>query len=92
MNTKLLKKIRKRFDWYKSRTGTLVLIDHEAKIAKTVDSEYLKSEFPLFKDEDINSESLFRFLKMLMTRHFIKDYLGKTNYNRATRELKKRIN
>jgi protein tyrosine/serine phosphatase len=91
MNTKLLKKIRKRFAWYKSTTNTLILIDHEKKRSSTVDAERLKCEYPNFPDENINEESLFRFLKVLITKPFIEDYLGKVNYNFAMRRFKKRI-
>jgi hypothetical protein len=90
MKTKLLRKIRKRFAWYKSTTNTLVLIDHKLEKSFTVDAERLKTEFPHFKDENINDESLFRFLKLLITRPFIDDYLSKVNYKFAMRRFKLR--
>ena len=88
MNTNLLKKIKKRFSWYKNKAGVLILIDHNYKSASTVDAERLKGEFPNFSDDKINEDSLFRYMKLLMTRPFVSDYLGKINYRFASRVIK----
>jgi hypothetical protein len=40
MKTKLLKKIRKRYEWYFNNDGFPVLIDHYKKIVTLYDVEY----------------------------------------------------
>lgn len=90
MNVKFLRKIRKRFDWYKSTTGQFILIDHERKTATTVDAERLKNAYGNFPDAEINETSLFRFLKVLITKPFMPDYLGRVGYNFAMRRFKTR--
>jgi hypothetical protein len=41
MKVKLLKKLRKKYNWYFNKDGFPVLIDHSNKIATVYDLEYL---------------------------------------------------
>ena len=56
MKIKLLKKIRKRYNWYFNKEKYPVLIDHKKKIAKVYDLEYC------CKVEDIEVKSVQIFI------------------------------
>lgn len=90
MKVKLLRKIRKRFAWYKSTTGNLVLIDHEAQRSMIVDAELLKKDYTNLKDEEITETVLFNYLKSLMARPFVENFMTKINYRFAVRRFKSR--
>lgn len=52
MKTKLLKKIRKRYEWYFNNDGFPVLIDHYKKSVTLYDVEYCTTRFN-YKVEDL---------------------------------------
>lgn len=52
MKTKLLKKIRKRYEWYFNNDGFPVLIDHDKKSVTLYDVEYCTTRFN-YKVEDL---------------------------------------
>lgn len=52
MKTKLLKEIRKRYEWYFNNDGFPVLIDHYKKIVTLYDVEYCTTRFG-YKVDDL---------------------------------------
>jgi len=55
MKVKLLKKIRKRFNWYIGKTGFPVLIDHLKRCAIIIDVDFLKEQTD-YSDEDVKNK------------------------------------
>ncbi len=87
MKTKLLRKIRRRFNWYQGKKD-LVLIDYKNKLAHNINEEYLLGKYPKFPKEEINEEILFFLLKQEMAQPFVKKYGARIRYNYANRRLK----
>jgi hypothetical protein len=93
MNIKLLKKIRKRYDWYFTEDKYPVLIDHVYKKVTTFDLAYcrLKSNYSL---EDVNEkvkctldEWALRHMKEQVYSRY-KIYYGDLYYRRINRLFK----
>lgn len=55
MKTKLLRKIRKRFDWYINSKGFPVLLDKAKKSVVVIDVPYLKDFFDM-SDKDVTEQ------------------------------------
>jgi len=91
MKTKLLKRIRKRYHWYKNSMGIYVLMDNVTKTASTIDQESILTKFPNFKIEDINDESLFRFLKFKITENIFPQYITRVRYKQAKKVWEQKI-
>jgi len=85
MKTKLLRRIKKRYSWYKNSIGIYVLMDNFNQIATTIDQESMLTRFPNFPLEDINDESLFRFLKFKITEKIFPEYITKVRFKQATK-------
>lgn len=49
MKTKLLKKIRKRFNWFIGKDGVPVLVDIKEKVSKRIDLDYYISRYTIFE-------------------------------------------
>jgi hypothetical protein len=90
MKTKLLKKIKKRFSWYRSTIGNFVVIDHVKKECILINKKYFSERYP-YADYEANEEHLFRLMKLIVTRPFVEDYLGKIYYRWANRRFSKRL-
>ena len=86
MKVKLLKKIRRRFSYYRNSKGIMVVVVHINKRAFTVDSELLKTKYPNYPDVDITEDSLFTLFKILITQPWYGDgYAQLVRYRYATR-------
>ena len=95
MKTKLLRKIRKRYQWYFNKDGYPVLLDMMEETAKLYDLEYCVS-FHKYKMEDLPNlikvsytEWALRHLKMdILSQHGWS--MKRVNFRLASRHLKQR--
>lgn len=87
MKIKLLKKIRRRFKWYKSSDGIYVVIDGQKKSVTVIDAELLKkmADIPVEEADDIK---LYKLLKIILTYPWVDNYLERIRYNKANRIYK----
>lgn len=101
MKVKLLKKIRKRFDWYIDKNGVPILIDKKKKISTRINVNWCK-EYLNYTDKDVAEkinvsmeEWCWRWLKTRMLQPFGYNWAeirDKQIFNRTIRFAKKRKN
>ena len=94
MKAKLLKKIRKRFNWYINKEGFPVLIDHLKKEAEIINVEFCKQHYN-YQQHDIEAlievplrEWAWRTIKDIMLKQFGYKYINHW-YNLATKREKR---
>jgi hypothetical protein len=90
MKVKLLKKIKKRFSWYRSTAGNFVVTDHKMETCTFIDKKYFLERYPEVKYE-VTEIHLFRLMKIILTQPFVENYLGKVDYRWANRRFKTRL-
>jgi hypothetical protein len=96
MKVKLLKKLRKRYDWYFNKNKFPVLIDHKKRSVTIYDLDYLMNRLS-YTEESIkqrvqveHDEWALRWLKT----DLLKDYgwdIKRTWYRQAVTKLKHKI-
>lgn len=92
MKTKLLKKIRKRFDWYINIDGFPILIDHKEKTVKIIDTNAAILYWRLnsnYVPEVSEQEWTWRNMKQRMYKTFGFS-MERVWYNKFTRASKRR--
>jgi hypothetical protein len=91
MKTKLLRKIRKRYDWFFNKDGFPVLIDNFKKIVTIYDFEYMCNYYE-FSLEDVKEKVKVSHQEWAIRRLKL-DILGNYGFsmNRGNYRLAKRI-
>lgn len=100
MKGKLLKKIKKRFSWYKSKTGKFILIDKKTKSVNIIDNDFIfehlnvatvKRKKEIIDDLEIDiKEWQFRWLKTMMLKPFGYTF-SNIHYNRSLKSYNSRL-
>ncbi len=91
MRTKLLKKLKKKYDWYFNKEGFPVLIQHKIEHAEVIDLEYCLNYYNVDKDvklEISQQEWALRCLKNKILGPYGYHYT-RSNYRLAQRNLKR---
>lgn len=93
MKTKLLKKIRKRYEWRINQHGNPVLIDKWKQDVTVIDDEYLKTSwfrnpYEPSENEEVRVLVRWRVLKAIMFRHVDKNYVLWLNRNAFRVQMK----
>jgi len=95
MRTKLLKKIRKRYEWYFNNDGYPVLIDHYKKLVTLYDVEYCAKRYG-YKVEDLPiliKVPLQEWAIRILKTDILGEYgwtIGKVRYKIAVSRLKQK--
>ena len=96
MKIKLLKKLRKRYNWYFNKDKFPVLIDHLEKTATVYDLEYVSGRAK-YTMEDVkekvkvdHTEWALRMMKLDTLKKWGWE-IGKSTYRLATRKYNKKL-
>lgn len=89
MKAKLLKKIRRRFGYYKGEKGDWVLVDKVLELVFVLDKELLMKQYPYYvkHEDEITSDTYLSFLKACLYKPFISNPNEKIKFNYAKRKL-----
>lgn len=95
MKTRLLRKIKKRFSWYKTTTNKYpepywVLLDRKEKTVVVLNLDYLLKYYTI-KAENVEPHYYDNLLKIMITEPFVEDYFNKVKYRKATRIYERKM-
>lgn len=89
MKVKLLKRIRRRFGYYKNDAGQYVVVDKALEQAYKVDRELIARNYNN-APEEVDEEMLFGMLKEIITKPYEPKYFEKRRFNFAKNKLKRK--
>ena len=93
MKAKLLKRIRRRFGYYKNDKDQYVIVDKVCKRLTVVTKELVFEQCPYYKTLDFDEELVyFNFLKDRIARPFVGEFYNKVIYNYGARKIKRKQN
>lgn len=88
MNIKLLKKVRRRFSYYRGPTGIWQIVDHELKCNQEIGESYVRSKYSDVPDT-IDEKSIWQAAFNFMLEKILPDYHRRSDYNYTKRRAKR---